>query len=162
MIAILFLVYIGVFTKNFKTSSLLDFSKPPVSQTSEDIPPGLVRAPTPYLVLPTGRQEYLVSSSPEELSTITKIIVNPLDASKDQEQVITVDASSKQPITSINVEYETDNGKTLIPFGLVDGTNQSGTWNAKWKLTDTNDKNYHLVFKIKTSTKETTVDFPVR
>lgn len=163
VISLVTLAYFGVFGKNFKTSSLLDFSKPVnLKSTPDDIPRGLIAAPTPYLILPTGRQEYLVSSSPDEITTISKIIMNPLDATKDQDQIITVDANSKSDISTINIEYETDNGKTNIPMGLVSGSNKAGTWNAKWRLSDTNDKTYHLTFILKTGLKETIVNFPVR
>src|SRR3989344_1426797 len=74
-----------------------------IVEPTPTVPPGLVKAPTPYLLLPKGRQEYLIREGASNEPKGSKIIVDPLDAQKGQQQTVTLDTRYSKPIESVSV-----------------------------------------------------------
>lgn len=164
VIAIGVVVFFIIFKPQSKFSTTLELINPQnqVDSLPADIPENLVAAPTPFLLLPTGKQEYLVQSSADTKIGLSRIVMDPLNIEKDDTQQITVETRSDSIIDSISAEFESDNGKTLIPLAFYSGDTKNGFWVGKWKVTDTTDKIYHLVFIIKSAGQEYKTDFPVR
>lgn len=119
--------------------------------------PGYTTAPTPVLILPSGKQTYNVQGGETDISSIRSVTIDPLDVKKDQNQSISVKATSKEPISTFTVSLVTDSKSIEIPLKLANGNESSGTWTSKYPVTDTTNKTYTFVFNIITVNGNKTV-----
>lgn len=128
------------------------------------VPPGIVRAPTPYLLLPSGKQEYLVKSNPAIGDALAKkIIADPLDVPKGASQTISIDLSHTKPITAVTIALFTDTTTKSYPLALISGSENDGTWSGTWNMEDNHEERYSAQFIITDSANhKTTIDFPIR
>ncbi len=133
-----------------------------VNVPKTEIPAGIVKAPTPYLLLPQGRQIYTIESGAGNEPRGTRIIVDPLDALKGQPQTVFLDAEYDKPIESVNVTLIMDNLSKTYPLSISSGTATKGTWSGTWTIEDDHEKNYAMKFALKYNGKETIINFPIR
>lgn len=120
------------------------------SSTDENLPPGITRAPTPYLVLPSGKQTYNARGGEDKKSRVTSITYDPLDPALNSNQTISAQITSSEPIKSVVITVNTDNRSTPHTMSLLAGSFSSGTWVTSFKVTDTYEKKYDVSFEITT------------
>lgn len=135
-----------------------------VNRPNPEIPPGLVRAPTPYLLLPSGKQEYLVKSNPATGDALAKkITADPLDVPKGSNQAISLELSHSQSISTVTISLTTDTMTKTYPLSLASGSDKEGTWSGTWIMIDTHESIYFARFVVTDSVShKTTIDFPIR
>lgn len=127
------------------------------------VPPGITRAPTPYLLLPQGRQAYQIRTGSSNEPMATRIIVDPLDARKGESQTVSLEAGYTNPIESIDVTLITDNTQKTYSMTLSEGAATKGTWSSTHAIEDDHEVIYTMKFVIKyNGGKESVVDFPIR
>lgn len=133
-----------------------------VNRPNLEIPTGIVRAPTPYLILPSGRQIYSINSGASNIPRGTQIIADPLDARKGESQTVSLDVAYSKPIEAVNATLVMDNMSKTYPMKLTGGTGENGTWSGTWTIEDDHEKNYAMKFTIKYNGKQSSIDFPIR
>lgn len=127
------------------------------------LPTGVIKAPTPYLILPTGIQEYTVQNNSASEPNIIKITADPIEGPLNSQQTISVDIKSPVTVTAISFALTTDNQTNTYQFKLISGTNKLGTWSGSWQMADPHKVTYYGKFIIKDESGRTTnVDFPIR
>lgn len=119
---------------------------------------GLMAAPTPILILPKGKQTYTVRGGDTDISRVTSVTVDPLDAKKGDKQTLTVKIASKEPVKTFNVVLNSDNGGKEYSLALASGDTSNGTWETSYTLTDSTSKIYSFVFNIITNNGNKTVN----
>ncbi|HEX9008433.1 MAG TPA: hypothetical protein VF837_04195 [Patescibacteria group bacterium] len=130
---------------------------------SKVTPKGVIAAPTPVLILPTGKQTYNVQGGETDISRITQVTVDPLDVKKGGQQSLSVKMSSKEPISKFTVTLNSDNGTHDYPLTLASGDTTTGVWTAQYTVSDSTATIYDFVFNIITNNGNKTVTtFPVR
>ena len=145
------------FLKSVPTKSITS------KQGDLNIPMGLVRAPTPTLILPKGKQTYYVRSGSGSATKINQIDLDPLDVNKGEKQTINVKAQSDEKITSITITLKTDKQAAEIPMKLLNGPATDGEWIASYVLQDTANTTYFMTFNsVTASGKMAKLDFPIR
>lgn len=133
-----------------------------VTVPKTEIPAGIVKAPTPYLLLPQGKQIYSINSGAGNEPRGTRIIVDPLDARKGQQQTLFLDAEYVKPIEAVSVTLTMDNLSKTYPLKLTSGTGEKGTWSGTWTIEDDHEKIYDMKFTLKYNGKESIISFPIR
>lgn len=118
---------------------------------------GLVAAPPPVLILPKGKQTYMVRGGDNSISKITSVTVDPLDIKKGGTQTITVEIDSKEPITTFNTTLTTDTSSKEYSLKLIAGDSTKGTWQAAYTVSDSAEKIYNYKFNIITNNGNKTV-----
>ena len=144
----------------------LRFPKPFLKTSTSDssrLPPGVIAAPTPTLILPSGRQVFYVRGGDQDFSKINEVVVNPLDALQGARQSIDITVDSVEPVSSFKITLKTDNGQKTYTAALKSGNSTRGVWTASYTFPDTARSIYSFVFEIITnSNKATTISFMVR
>ncbi len=133
-----------------------------VNRPNQEIPPGLVKAPTPYLVLPQGKQEFNIQGGSGDIPIGKKIIADPLDSPRGSKQTISIDIEYNKPIDGVSVAVDTDNGSKTYIMSLAAGDAKAGTWTATWTMEDSHEKNFMMTFNISYSGKKRQIPFPIR
>ncbi len=134
-----------------------------VDKRDPSLPKGTVAAPTPYLILPTGKQTYNARVADSKKSSVTSITFDPLDPKINTNQTITVTAISSEAINSLIVTVNTDNLSVPHKMNLVSGDNLKGEWSTIFKVTDSYEKTYNVSFEIITQLgNKTTQPMPLR
>lgn len=133
-----------------------------VNRPNPEIPAGLIKAPTPYLLLPPGKQIYSISSGAGNIPRGTQIIADPLDARKGEPQTVSLNVAYSKPIEAVDVTLIMDNMSKTYPMKLISGTGEKGAWSGTWTIEDDHEKNYAMKFIIKYNGKQSTIDFPIR
>lgn len=118
------------------------------TSTGEKLPKGVVQAPTPYLVLPTGKQTYNIQGGDEKVAKISNVVYDPLDPKMDTTQTITATSASKEPVNSISLTMFTDNQTKTYPMTFVSGTKLKGVWTTSFTVSDSYEKIYKVSFEI--------------
>jgi hypothetical protein len=125
--------------------------------------PGSMAAPTPHLILPSGKQIFYVRGGETDYSKISQVTINPLDATKGTNQSIDIAISSIEPISSFKINLTTDTQTTSYTPTVTSGNATKGIWTASYTFPDSSTKIYKYVFEIITNTnKKTTIPFLVR
>lgn len=134
------------------------------TSTETPFPTGLIKAPTPYLQIPEGRQSFTVRTGNTGGPMGTQIVVDPFNAQKGTQQTVTLGVEYKGgKVDSVDATLITDNAKTKLPMHLVSGDNSSGTWSITWSIEDTHEVTYQMDFSINYSGgKQYTINFPIR
>lgn len=160
MILVAFLLSLG---KGANPTSPPD-SSISVNRPNPNLPPGIIKAPTPYLLLPTGVQEYNVQSNPLPGDVLgTHIVADPLVSPVGSDQTFSISLEHKSIIESVTLELTTDNKVKNYPMSLTSGTNQKGTWSVTWKTDDSAQVNYYARFIVVDEKKhQTVIKFPIR
>lgn len=122
-------------------------TKSPTVTTEKKLPTGTEAAPTPYLILPRGKQTYNAQGGTAK-STVTSITFDPLDPAKGASQEITAKVTSQETISSVSVTVNTDNNSTTYPMTLTKSGSPDTVWVAKFQSTDTYEKIYNISFEI--------------
>jgi len=126
-------------------------------------PPGSIPAPTPTLILPSGKQTFYVRGGEQDFSKISQVTIDPLDADKGDKQSLEVVIDSIEPVSKFNILLSTDTIITTLTPTLKSGNSTRGTWSITHNFPDTALKIYKLTFNMTTNTnKETTIPFMVR
>ncbi|OGD74869.1 hypothetical protein A3A84_03400 [Candidatus Collierbacteria bacterium RIFCSPLOWO2_01_FULL_50_23] len=135
-----------------------------VNRPNPEIPAGLIKAPTPYLLLPQGKQEYLIRSNPTKGDVVgKKIIADPLDAPKNSPQTISIVLEHIISIVSVAIEISMDTTTKTYPLSLTSGTQTNGTWSGSWTVADSHNQTYSAKFIITDQNKRQTIlDFPIK
>lgn len=133
-----------------------------ITPPQTEVPAGLVQAPTPYLLLPQGRQSYLIRSGSLNQPRGNRIVVDPLDARRGEQQVVDLEVEFTKAITSVNLTLITDNIQKTYPMTLSAGDPTKGTWSATYQIEDDHEGIYSMQFIINYDGQETTIDFPIR
>ena len=120
------------------------------TKTNRSLPKGTVLAPTPYLILPQGKQTYNAQGG-NGRSTVTSITFDPLDPAKNTTQEITATVNSKETINSISLTVNTDNYSSTYPMTLTKNGSPVSIWTAQFQSTDTYEKIYNISFLIITN-----------
>ena len=118
-------------------------------KSGKTFPPGTVAAPTPYLILPHGKQTYNAQGKWGE-STVTSITYDPLDPARDTKQTVTATIQSKEAINTVSLTLNTDAQTTTHPMKLISGTATQGVWSTTYQFSDTYEKIYNVSFEITT------------
>ena len=127
------------------------------------LPPGVIYAPTPTLILPTGRQTFNVQGGDQDFSKITRIVVDPLNAQKGVQQTLEISVNSVEPVTSFVITLKTDGQTNTYAPTLISGDATNGLWQVTYAFPDTATGIYNFVFDMTTNTnKKTSIPFPVR
>lgn len=133
-----------------------------VNVPQTEFPAGIVKAPTPYLLLPQGKQSYSINSGSGNEPRGTRIIVDPLDARKGEKQTVYLDAGYTKPIESVGVTLIMDNFSKTYPLSVTGGDATKGTWSGTYTIEDDHEKIYAMKFALKYNGKETIINFPIR
>ncbi len=149
--------YLYTYTKGGARTTSISITTP-----KPTTPPGLVKAPTPYLVLPQGRQEFNIQSGSGDIPIGKKIVADPLDSPKGSKQTVSIELEYNKPIAGVTVTVDTDNGSKTYDMALVSGDNKIGTWVATWTMEDSHEKNFMMTFSISYSGKTRQIPFPIR
>lgn len=140
---------------------LPDFFKLP-TKTSESLPEGTVLAPTPYLLLPQGKQTYNTRGATGR-SSVVSITFEPLDPALNTAQTISATVNSSETVNSVNLTVNTDNKINTQPMKLISGTAIKGVWSSTFQTTDTYEKIYNISFEIITDLGNKTIQpMPIR
>ena len=134
----------------------LNISQPGKTGTDQ-APKGLATAPTPVLILPSGKQTYNVSGGTANVSRVTQLTVDPLDVKKGGTQTISMKVTSKEPVESFTITLNSDNGSKDFPLKLVSGDASQGVWEGTYTVSDSTAKVYNFVFNIITNSGNKTV-----
>ena len=138
----------------------LDVLKP---SNTQQTPPGTIAAPTPTLILPSGKQTFFVRGGENDLSKLSQVVVDPLDATKGQQQTIDVSVTSPEPISDFKIVLKTDNATNTYTPTVKSGNSTQGVWSTTYTFPDTADKVYSFTFEMTTQTnKKTTKPFLLR
>lgn len=121
---------------------------PSTNPTNQSVPKGLVSAPTPYLILPHGKQTYNARGTENGRSKVISIIYDPLDPSLNANQTISADIESSETIKTVNLTVHTDNQSNTHLMKLSSGTLTKGVWTTTFQAVDTYDKIYDVSFEI--------------
>ncbi len=128
-----------------------------------EILPGAVPLATPTLILPKGRQTFRTQGGDADVSKVTQVIIDPLDAKKGDEQKIDVVIDSVEPVTSFTLTLISDNKETTLTMKNISGDSTKGTWSTSHTLSDSTDNVYKIIFDLATNTnKKTNIPFPLR
>lgn len=132
--------------------------------TETPFPTGLIKAPTPYLQIPEGRQSFTVRTGTTGGPVGTQIEVDQLNAQKGTNQTVNLGVEYKNgSVDSVDATLITDNAKSTLPMHLINGDKSSGTWSITWTISDTHETTYQMDFTINYgSGKQYTINFPIR
>lgn len=157
IVLIAFIAYVVTNPPRPGSSPSLTLGRPPQ-------PTGIVTAPTPYLILPTGKQTYLVRSNPKPGdATVKQIVADPIESAQGDQQTFSLDIASPTPVAAVSLELTTDNQTNTYQFKLVSGNNKLGTWSGTWVMADPHRVTYFAKFIIKDEGGHiTNQDFPIR
>lgn len=163
-VLITLIIVLAAFVAYVATNPPRSGSTPSLTLGRPPQPTGIVTAPTPYLLLPTGKQTYLVRSNPKPGdATVKQIVANPIEGPQGDPQTFDIDIDSPTPIAAVSVELTTDNQTNTYQFKLVSGNNKLGTWSGTWVMADPHRVTYFAKFIIKDEGGHiTNQDFPIR
>ena len=120
-------------------------------------PQGTVAAPTPTLILPSGKQTFFVRGGDQDVSKLTQIVIDPLDAAKDTSQTIDISVNSIEPITDFKIVLTTDNTATTFIPAIKSGNTTTGIWTANYSFPDTAQRIYSFSFEMTTQSNKKTI-----
>lgn len=104
--------------------------------------PTITPTPTPSY-LPSGRQTYNVSQSPDIAGPrIVSLTLDPLDAQQKQQQTILVALSSSTPVSGVGVTFYSDTKSRVLPL-----TSTAAGWTTSWTVDDSVLYRYILVIR---------------
>jgi len=138
------------FSEKQVQESLRKFTDYKTSQTLETqtLSPSPTPKPSPKPI-PSGKQTYYLSHGKNVKGPkINQVIVDPLDPSASETQVITVKITYTSPVTSVKATLETDNMNKTYTFKHITGSNTDGTWQTSWIIKDSYDYTYYLSFRL--------------
>jgi hypothetical protein len=109
----------------------------------------------PIKQIPSGKQVYNVSTGAKVAGPkIQQVTLDPQTPAADQSQTVTMTITNDTPITEGIVTLQTDTKEQIRVLKLISGTKTDGTWQVTWKFADTYDRNYAILFDIKSPSGE--------
>ena len=157
VVVVALIIILFSLSRGQKTSNSISVNRP-----NQGIPAGLVKAPTPYLRLPQGKQEFEIRTGPTNDPVGTHLVVDPLDAPKGTKQSLSINVESNQPTDSVSATMKMDSLSKEYQLKLIDGTNMKGTWGATWTVEDNHKTTYSVTFKINSGGKQVTYTYAFR
>ena len=119
--------------------------------------PGTIAAPTPTLILPSGKQTFFVRGGDQDFSKLTQVVVDPLDATKGTQQTIDISVNSSEPITDFKITLKTDSATNTYTPTVKSGNSTLGVWSATYSFPDTALTSYSFTFEMTTQTNKKTI-----
>lgn len=153
-----FLILANPFSWKFSLFNIFNLSQ----KTDNGLPEGVVIAPTPYLLLPSGKQTYNARGS-NTRSSVVSITFDPLDPALNTNQTISATVNSKETINSVTLTVNTDKKSNSQPMKLISGSATRGVWTSTFQVIDSYEKIYNVSFEIITELGNKTVQpMPIR
>jgi hypothetical protein len=92
-----------------------------------------------------------------------ELIIDPLEPRLGEIQTFSIWVKDSKGIEKVIGEIETDKGKKILEFKLVDGDSKEGRWIAKWQVKDISQGKYYFIsiVAVSESTQETRLNFPL-
>lgn len=100
-------------------------------------------APEP---LAQGKQSFTVEGSGNP--AVVSGDIDPLDPMVGANQTFSVRVRDTDPVTSVTVSFQTDNGLRTFPLSLSSGTELDGIWTESWIVTDTHNTTYKFTVRM--------------
>ena len=94
-----------------------------------------------------GKKSFSVSGGRKDAPLFSKGIIDPYDPQQGKEQVIEINIKSSPGVKSASLTMVTDNKKTGMAMKLIEGTEENGRWQAKWKVDDSYLYTYKMIIK---------------
>lgn len=107
-------------------------------------------APEP---LAQGKQSFTVDGGGNP--AVVSGDIDPLDPMVGANQTFTVRVRDTDPVTSVSVSFQTDNGLRSFPLNLSSGTDLDGNWKETWVVTDTHNVTYKFTIRMTDSAGRT-------
>lgn len=132
-----------------KNLSFLTKPFPTITPTPTAIPTVI---PDNLRPLPTGPQEYSVSSKDSKGPAVSKLIIDPLAIEKGTTQTVSLTAADKNPVTGVRITLITDNKSVPYDLKLVEGTPTEGKWQSTWTIDDAIYFKYQMIVEATSAT----------
>lgn len=113
---------------------------------------GSVGGPTPE-PLAQGKQSFTVDGGGNP--AVVSGDIDPLDPMVGANQTFSVRVRDTDPVTSVSVSFQTDNGVRTFPLNLSSGTDLDGNWTETWVVTDTHNVTYKFTIRMTDSAGRT-------
>lgn len=101
---------------------------------------------TPSEPLAQGKQSFTVEGSGNP--AVVSGDIDPLDPMVGANQSFSVRVRDTDPVTSVSVSFQTDNGLRSFPLSLTSGTELDGNWTESWVVTDTHNTTYKFTVRM--------------